>query len=182
MKRPLLQRREHHPRLQPGLCHHPQLEGRHVSTASSAAASASTSTTSRLQWGTFKRFTGIFDQTNVPEAERKPVGYYDALYGVSGLQPSNVFVEDGTFTKLREVSLSYRLSQDLLSGIPGLNRFNGIALNLVGRNLFTWSDYRGYDPDLGEGGGDTGSAAVARVDGYNYPNFRTITAAIEFIF
>jgi hypothetical protein len=135
-----------------------------------------------LQWGTFKRFTGIFDQTGVPEAEQKPIGYYDALYGVSGLQPSNAFVEDGSFTKLREVSLSYRLSQDLLSGIPGLNRFNGIALNLVGRNLFTWSDYRGYDPDLGEGGGDTGSAAVARVDGYNYPNFRTITAAIEFIF
>jgi len=135
-----------------------------------------------LQWGTFKRFTGIFDQTGVPEAEQKPIGYYDALYGVSGLQPSNVFVEDGTFTKIREVSLSYRLGQDFLSGIPGLNRFNGVALNLVGRNLFTWSDYRGYDPDLGEGGGDTGSAAVARVDGYNYPNFRTITAAIEFIF
>jgi hypothetical protein len=135
-----------------------------------------------LQWGTFKRFTGIFDQTGIPEAEQKPIGYFDALYGVSGLQPSNVFVEDGTFTKLREVSLSYRLSQDLLSGIPGLNRFNGIALNLVGRNLLTWSDYRGYDPDLGSGGGDTGSAAVARVDGYNYPNFRTITAAIEFIF
>jgi hypothetical protein len=135
-----------------------------------------------LQWGTFRRLTGIFDQSNVPEAQRKPVGYFDAWYGVSSLNPSNIFVEDGTFTKLREVAVSYRFGRDLIDRIPGLNRFNSIGLNLVGRNLFTWTDYRGYDPDLGEGGGDTGSAAVARVDGYNYPNFRTFTAAIEFIF
>ena len=135
-----------------------------------------------LQWGTFRRFSGIFDQTKVPEAERKPVGYYDAWYGVSGLVPSSIFVEDGTFTKLREVAVSYRLSPDFIGRVPGLNRFNGIALNVVGRNLFVWSDYRGYDPEMGEGGGDTGSAAVARVDGYNYPNFRTFTASIEFIF
>jgi hypothetical protein len=135
-----------------------------------------------LQWGTFKRFTGIFDQTMVAEADRKPIGYYDAWYGVSGLVPSNIFVEDGTFTKLREVSLTYRLGPDQLGMVPGLDAFSSIGLNLVGRNLFTWSDYRGYDPDLGEGGGDTGSAAVARVDGYNYPNFRTFTMSIEFIF
>lgn len=135
-----------------------------------------------LQWGTFKRFTGIFDQTGVPEAEQKPLSYYDAWYGVSGLQPSSIFVEDGSFTKLREVTLSYRFGGDQLSGLPGLNRFSSIGLNITGRNLLTFTDYRGYDPDLGEGGGDTGSAAVARVDGYNYPNFRTITASLEFIF
>jgi TonB-linked SusC/RagA family outer membrane protein len=135
-----------------------------------------------LQWGAFRRLTGQFDQTGIPQAEQKPVGYYDAGYGVSGLQPSNMYVEDGSFTKLREIALSYRLSQDLLGGVPGLNRFSSIGLNLVGRNLFTWTDYRGYDPDLGEGGGDTGSAAVARVDGYNYPNFRSFTFSVDFIF
>jgi outer membrane receptor protein involved in Fe transport len=135
-----------------------------------------------LQWGTFKGLTGIFDQSGVPDSERKPLGYYNAWYGVSGLQPSSIFVEDGSFTKLREVSLSYRLGADQIAGVPGLNRFSGLGLSVIGRNLFTWSDYRGYDPDLGESGGDTGSAAVARVDGYNYPNFRTWTAALEFIF
>ncbi len=135
-----------------------------------------------LQWGTFKRFTGIFDQTGVPEAERKPLGYYDAWYGVSGLAPSSIFVEDGSFTKLREVTLAYRFGDDVLASLPGLNRFSSIGLNITGRNLFTWTDYRGYDPDLGESGGDTGSAAVARVDGYNYPAFRTFTASLEFIF
>lgn len=135
-----------------------------------------------LQWGTFRRASGIFDQTGVPEADRKPLGYFDAWYGVSGLQPSSIFVEDGTFTKLREVTLGYRFGADQLASIPGLNRFSSIGVNVTGRNLLTFSDYRGYDPDLGETGGDTGSAAVARVDGYNYPNFRTFTASLEFVF
>ncbi len=135
-----------------------------------------------LQWGTFKRMTGIFDQTNVPEAERKPIGYFDAWYGVSGLQPSSIFVEDATFTKLREVSLTYRIGTDFLGGVPILGGFSSIGLNLTGRNLLTWTDYRGYDPEVGEGGGDTGSAAIARVDGYNYPNFRTYSMSVEFVF
>ena len=32
---------------------------------------------------------------------------------------------------------------------------------LTGRNLFTWTDYTGYDPEIGKAGGDTGSAALA---------------------
>jgi hypothetical protein len=135
-----------------------------------------------LQWGTFKRFTGIYDQTGVNQAEQKPIGYYDAWYAVSGLAPSSVFVEDASFTKIREISLSYRITPDMLGNVPILGSFNSIGLNLSGRNLWTWSDYRGYDPENGETGGDTGSAAIARVDGYNYPNFRTFAAAIEFIF
>ncbi len=135
-----------------------------------------------LQWGTFKRMTGIFGQDNVPDADKKPIGYYDAWYAVSGLGPSSIFVEDASFTKLREVSLSYRFNPSQLGVIPGMGQFAGLALSLVGRNLFTWTDYRGYDPEVGKTGGDTGSSAIARVDGYTYPNFRTWTAAIEFIF
>jgi hypothetical protein len=135
-----------------------------------------------LQWGTFKRFSGIMDQSGVPQSEQKPIGYYDAQYGVSGLQPSNIFVEDGSFTKIREVSASYRFNADQLSGIPGLDRFNGLGISVTGRNLFTWSDYRGFDPEVGKTGGDTGSSALARVEGYQYPNFRTFTAALELIF
>ncbi len=135
-----------------------------------------------LQWGTFKRMTGIFDQTGVAENKQKPIGYYDAWYAVSGLGTSSVFVEDGTFTKIRELALSYRVPSDVLSGIPGLNHFDGIGLNLTGRNLYTWHDYRGYDPEMGVSGGDTGSAALARVDGYSYPAMRTFSFSVDFIF
>jgi hypothetical protein len=137
-----------------------------------------------LQWGFFKRMTGYYDQeADAPASEKKPLGYYDAWYSATGgLGPSSQFVEDGTFTKLREVSLNYRLPADWIASVPGLDRFSSIGMTLVGRNLFTWTDYRGYDPEVGKTGGDTGSAAIARVDGYTYPNFRTWTASLEFIF
>lgn len=135
-----------------------------------------------MQWALFRRNIGMMDQTGVPDEQQKPIGYYDALYGVSGLQPSNVFVEDGSFVKLRELAFSYRFDPDNLANLPGLNAFSGITLNLIGRNLLTRTDYRGYDPEVGEGGGETGSAALARVDGFQYPNFRTWTLGIELNF
>ncbi len=137
-----------------------------------------------LQWGFFKRKTGYYDQdANAEASEKKPLGYYDAWYGsTGGLGPSSLFVEDGSFTKIREVSLQFRLPGTWLGRVPGLDRFSDVRASLIGRNLYTWSDYRGYDPEVGKTGGETGSAAIARVDGYTYPNFRTWTAALEFIF
>lgn len=135
-----------------------------------------------LQWALFRRNIAMMDQTGVPEGERKPLGYYDALYGVSGLQPSNAFVEDGSFVKLREVALRYRVGADQLARVPGISAFSGLTLSAIGRNLITWTDYRGYDPEVGRAGGTTGSAALARVDGYSYPNFRTWTLGLELNF
>jgi hypothetical protein len=131
------------------------------------------------QWAVFRNTAGIEDQSGVPEGQKKPVGYYERLYGVVGLTPVNFFVQDASFAKMREVRLSYRLSRDQLQNVAFLRPFEGISLSLIGRNLLTFSNYNGYDPETGRGGGGTGSAALARVDGYDYPNFRSITAAIE---
>ncbi|HEU0012248.1 MAG TPA: SusC/RagA family TonB-linked outer membrane protein [Longimicrobium sp.] len=131
-----------------------------------------------LQWAVFKRTTGVFDQRDVAANERKPLGYYDALYSFSsGLEPSSVFVEDASFVKLRELSLRYRFGADRLASLPG--NLDGLTLSLTGRNLKTWTDYRGFDPEVGKAGGDLGSAALARVEGYQYPNFRTWTLGVE---
>lgn len=133
-----------------------------------------------LQWATFQNYAGIMDQTGKPEADQKPIGYFARLYSVSGgVAPSSYFVEDGSFVKLREVSLRYRLGADKLNGLALVRGLDGITFTAVGRNLFTWSDYNGYDPETGRGGGGTGSAALARVDGYNYPPFRTFTFGVE---
>jgi TonB-linked SusC/RagA family outer membrane protein len=136
------------------------------------------------QWAMFSTaFAGLADQANVPEAEQKPMGYYSALYqATGGLVPSSFFIQDGSFVKLREVSVRYRFDRLQLASVPVLRFFDGVTLSLIGRNLLTWTSYNSYDPEVGEGGGDTGSAAIARVDGFNYPNFRTFTGAIEINF
>src|SRR5690606_28233195 len=130
-----------------------------------------------LHWAVFENYAGIMDQTGKPESQWKPIGYYSALY--NALVPNSAFVEDGSFTKLREVSLTYRFGANQLASLPGLRFLDGLAVSLIGRNLYTWTDYRGYDPETGRGGGTTGSAAVARIDGFNYPNFRTWTVAVD---
>jgi outer membrane receptor protein involved in Fe transport len=71
-------------------------------------------------------------------------------------------VEDASYVKLRELSLGYTFE-----GL-GLNRvlgFRSIDFRIAGRNLKTWSDYKGLDPEIGGVGGN-----INRVNGYDYFN------------
>jgi TonB-linked SusC/RagA family outer membrane protein len=132
-------------------------------------------------WMTFQLYSQEGDQAGLPQDQKKPIGYYANLY--RNLTPKNShFVEDGSYVKLREVSLGYRLDGTQLAGIPGINNFSGIGLSLTGRNLVTWTNYQGYDPEVGVAGGLLGSAALNRFDGFSYPNFRTWTMAVELNF
>jgi len=136
-----------------------------------------------LQWAVFASTAGIFDQAGIPAAQQKPIQYFLQQYsGLGGLQPSDVFVENGTYTKISEVSASYRFNAAQLAGIPGLEHFDGIGVTVDAQNLYTWTNYRGFDPQIGLSGGDTGSAVIARVEGYQYPLFRTISATVSLIF
>ena len=56
------------------------------------------------------------DQTGKPQADKKTVDYYQVgLY--NNLEPNSYFVEDGSYVKLREMSLSYTLGQNLTNSV-----------------------------------------------------------------
>jgi hypothetical protein len=122
---------------------------------------------------------GQWDQQNVPEGERKPLGYFEEN-NINNLAGAGI--HDGTFTKLRELSIAFQVSPDLLRGVPGLAGISGLSVRLSGQNLFTWSDYPGYDSDVGVDWSNAGSAVIARVDYYAYPHMRTFTGALEVVF
>lgn len=126
--------------------------------------------------------SGDQDQAGKTDALKKNLTYYQVLYNVN--QNSSHFVEDGTFVKLREASLRYTVDQATVQDLFGGLGIDGLSLNLIGRNLLTFSDYQGYDPESGTGtqGSGGGSEAIGRVDNFGYPNFRTFTAALEIIF
>jgi TonB-linked SusC/RagA family outer membrane protein len=111
------------------------------------------------------------DQTGKPQELKKPIEYYVALYSANS--PTDYFVEDAGYVKLREVSLRYRVTGRPLSW---LSRFGatGASISLIGRNLFTFTDYKGYDPEVG--------GTLVRIDSFDYPRYRTFTGSIEFIF
>ncbi len=129
------------------------------------------------QWMYTKETHADMDQAGKPDAEKKPVGYYDNFTG--GLLADEVFAEDGTFYKLRELSLAYTFDRRQLQPVFG-NLFNRIALRLVGRNLLTFTDYDGYDPEVGITGNSSGSSVVGRVDDdVTYPHYRTYSFSVE---
>jgi TonB-linked SusC/RagA family outer membrane protein len=58
---------------------------------------------------------------------------------------SDRFVEDASFVRLRQVTLSYKLSQRFADRI-GVKRANAY---ITGENLYTWTNYTGQNPDVG---------------------------------
>ncbi len=59
------------------------------------------------------------------------------------------FVEDGSFVKLRELALSYDFK-------PPIDGIENVQLSLVGRNLISWDDYSGWDPEINTAGQSNG--------------------------
>ena len=56
-------------------------------------------------------------------------------------------IDDGSFVKLREVSLSYNVGK--------VKSISNLTLVLSGRNLISWDNYKGYDPELNSAGQST---------------------------
>ena len=129
------------------------------------------------QWAYRENRSGDQDQAGKPDGMKRPVAYYQALYNTNAV--NGWFVEEGTFLKLREFSLRYSLNPDWLDSIVG-GRVTGVDVNLIGRNLYTWTGYSGYDPEVSNNNG--GSEVIGRVDSYQYPNFRTVSASLQFTF
>ena len=129
------------------------------------------------QWGAREAATGDVDQYGKPDGLKKPTIYYRDLYHVNA--PNDFYVEDASYTKLRELAVKFNVASLVEMrgfGITGLN------VGIVGRNLITWTNYRGYDPEVGRGGGELGSAVNARVDSYTYPNYRTFSFTVDIDF
>ena len=114
------------------------------------------------------------DQAGKPEERKKPDVYYSAGNGLyNGNVEVSWFVEDATYTKLREVALRYRLRGSRLGPLASFG-LDQMSIALIGRNLFTWTNYSGYDPEIG--------SAIERIDDFDYPKYRTLTASIELEF
>lgn len=83
---------------------------------------------------------------------------------------SDRWVEDGSYLKLKTVSLSYSFPE-LKS-----NFFRSMRLYLTGQNLITWTSYRGYDPEVSFRGASTLQGGE---DFGGYPQARTFMMGIQ---
>jgi TonB-linked SusC/RagA family outer membrane protein len=60
---------------------------------------------------------------------------------------NSMFLEDASFVRLQSLRLGYELDQKLLARMP----FNRLEVSVYGNNLLTWTNYSGFDPELGGG-------------------------------
>jgi TonB-linked SusC/RagA family outer membrane protein len=128
------------------------------------------------QWMFQDQRSGDMDMAGKAAAQKVPFSVFtQSLY--NGLVASDYFVESDSYVKLRELSVAYTLGGRAMQ-FAGLNRIaNGVKVALIGRNLYTWTKYTGFDPDVTAGGDFN-----FRVDGFRYPNFRTLTGQVELTF
>lgn len=109
------------------------------------------------------RFEG--DDTDVPRA------LWGTNYNSMG---SSKFVEDGSFLKIKDITLSYRVPQRICAKLGLTNAM----VSLTSYNLFTLTKYTGQDPEVGVENGAYGLA----VDSSRTPPPRRIAASISFTF
>ena len=137
-----------------------------------------------FHWAHLDFLSHDVDQTGKNVATVKPIGYYwrtsaaDGFTGLGGfydqLGPNNYSVEDGSYAKLRELAVSYRIGP--------INGAGDWTVSLIGRNLFTLTGYRGFDPEVGLVGGEANSGAINAVDDFTFPNLRSFTIAVRSTF
>jgi TonB-dependent starch-binding outer membrane protein SusC len=122
-------------------------------------------------------------------------------------RPSSRVIEDGSFIRLKTMSIGYNLSADFLRSI----KINSVRLFASAQNLVTWTKYSGVDPEVSTfrannpanspfGGSNVGGSAVggagytfiqpssgysALAGGYDYtpyPRAMTVTFGANIIF
>ncbi|MGB8193813.1 MAG: SusC/RagA family TonB-linked outer membrane protein [Chitinophagaceae bacterium] len=73
-----------------------------------------------------------------------PRGWVAAIGGFIGPRIQEEHVQDGSFTKLRELAISYTL--------PKMKFAESVKISLIGRNLLSFDSYNGYDPEISSAG------------------------------
>jgi hypothetical protein len=95
------------------------------------------------QFNNTQRFRCNFG--NCREAYDQTASLYEQARNVGHLMGTDAgYVEDATYTKLREVAVSLTAPRAWATRA----RVDGVRLTLAGRNLKTWSDYTGFDPEV----------------------------------
>lgn len=135
--------------------------------------------TEQFRQGTHQFGGGDFMPNEVvvgPGAGRKVTigqGFFQGNGGVfSG--PQAQFFEDGSFVKLRELSLAYIFTAPFVQNRLG---FSNIEARISGRNLKTWTNYTGVDPETSVGNAQF--APIRGVDYFNNPQTKSVVLSLS---
>jgi len=96
----------------------------------------------------------------------------------NGLDPnvnrrvSDRFIEDGSFIRLQNLSLGYTLPRKILEG----KGFSSLRVYASGQNLWTQTEYSGYDPEIGS---FNQNPLITGIDNGRFPVARSFTFGLN---
>ena len=105
------------------------------------------------------------EQTDVPQ-----------LRFLQNNQHSSRYVEDGSYIRLKNMTLNYQIPQNLTSRLGT----SGLKVYVTANNIFTLTRYQGWDPEVR--GDFLGSATTLGIDFYSIPQARTLLAGFQITF
>lgn len=118
----------------------------------------------------FEAAFGSNRAANDPDLERL---FLDQIFFFNADEPT-LFIEDGDFVKFRELSVNYTLPESWSAAM----RAQRASVTFSGRNLHTWTDYSGVDPEVnGFGQGD-----IERTDFLSVPQSRRFIWTLNLTF
>ena len=119
---------------------------------------------------------GMFDlknqSTTVLKRWRTPGQITDVPKAGFNIQPSSYFIEDGSYLRLKEISLSYNIRGGILDK-AGISR---VQPYFTAQNLLTITKYKGMDPEVNQWGN---SGAVQGIDWGTYPHSKSFVFGIN---
>lgn len=120
-------------------------------------------------------YDGKNQSTRVLNRWREPGQQTDVPKAGYTMHNSTYFIEDGSYLRLKDLSLSYDVTGPLLKkwGITRLQPY------FTATNLLTWTGYSGMDPEVNQWGN---SGAVQGIDWGTYPQCRSFVFGINLEF
>lgn len=117
-------------------------------------------------------------EITLPDGTTEVAGDGEARLLIQGAGDTRPYIEDASYIKLRELSLSWNVPTELLGGVLG-GRVESASLTLSGRNLLTFTDYTGLDPEVS----NFGNQPIARnIDVAPFPPSRSYWLSVNVTF
>jgi hypothetical protein len=124
-------------------------------------------------FNTTRRFRCTFFNCQEAYDKNTPLADQAAAIAASALGTDAGYIEDATFTKLRELTFTLQ-SPEALTRATG----HPMSLSITGRNLHTWTKYTGFDPEINS----TPGANFSTSDFLTQPPTRNWTARVTVSF
>ncbi len=120
-------------------------------------------------------YDGKNQSTKVLDRWKIPGQITDVPKANFDLKNSSYFIEDGSYLRLKEITLSYNVTSPLLKKW-GINKLQPY---FTASNLYTWTSYSGIDPEVNQWGN---SGAVQGIDWSTYPQSKTYLFGVNIEF